>query len=242
VTGNLHTLAEERSIELHRPVGEIVSMPTDPGEHARARCLALPFAGFIDSATRLVAVVAALAVSSGCIANPWNECNDEERVAPGAKLNGVDPAASIEPLLGAHPATLTWIGTGRSTAFHLDVDRDRTAPVVAPIDCDNAVVGFDLDVSYRFSSDDGLLDGANAYAVELDPGGRQAHPMAFVYRLSSGSLTTEVATWPAGLVDHHFDVAIPIVNLAPGKSAVRLVWSDASRVTHWDSIGDIVFQ
>jgi hypothetical protein len=96
VERNLHTLAEERSIELHRavgerllaqpalldrararvqgwietgsthpfyaqawaevlrrPVGEIVSMLTDPGERARALRQASPFAGFIDNETRL---------------------------------------------------------------------------------------------------------------------------------------------------------------------------------------------
>jgi hypothetical protein len=95
VTRNLHTLAEERSIELHRavgerllaqpglldrararvqdwletgsthphyaqawadalsrPIAEIVSLLTDPSEHARALRQASPFAGFIDSKTR----------------------------------------------------------------------------------------------------------------------------------------------------------------------------------------------
>jgi hypothetical protein len=162
-------------------------------------------------------------------------------VAPGETLGGVDPALSVEPLLGSHPGTLTWIEPGRSTACHLDIDRDRTEAIDAPIDCDNAMVGFDVDVTYRLICDDGSLGGGGSYTVKLDPGGRQGRPIALVSHLGSPSLVAGV-TRPAGMVDYYVDLLIPIYNLTPDKGTVRLTWWDASRVAQDVTIGDIVFQ
>jgi hypothetical protein len=56
----------------------------------------------------LFAVVVALVACSSFIPNPWDECSEVKQVAPGEKLGGVDPASSGAPLIGSHPATLTW--------------------------------------------------------------------------------------------------------------------------------------
>jgi hypothetical protein len=185
------------------------------------------------------AVVAALVASSSCIANPWAECNEEKLVVPGETVGGVDPALSVAPLLGSHPGTLTWSVAGRSTAFHLEIDRDAAAPIPAPLDCDNSVIGFDVDVTDRIRTDDGLVDETGAgFKVRIDPGGRQAHLVPLRYYVSFEKLRAAGVTPPA-YSDSRVDIAFPISNLAPGNGSVRLMWSDPS--PHTTVIGDLVF-
>jgi hypothetical protein len=190
----------------------------------------------------LFAIAAALVVSVRCLPNPWDECSEVKEVAPGEKLGGVDPASSVAPLIGSHPATLTWSYATRSTACHLDFDRDAAAPIPAPIGCDNAVTGFDVDVTLRLRTDDGLIDETGDYRVKLDPGGRQAGPIRLVFYPSFDKLKDAGVTRPGAIGGYRVEIAIPISNLAVGNGTVRMTWWDPDGGTQGVSMGDIVFQ
>lgn len=131
------------------------------------------------TASRVSAMLALFAYGAsiaGC-KNPFDafaECPGyRQTVDDGGKVNGVDPAASVSPLLGRSDGVIVWMLGPTMSPVHVTITRaDRPSDAVWN-DCPDPaqLTRFDVPVTISIVSDDGLLDASTSGQISLSPSG-----------------------------------------------------------------------
>jgi hypothetical protein len=120
-----------------------------------------------------------LLVAATLLGCPFAECPPNNRtLADGGSANGLAPDRIVAPLLGDHVAALTWLVPNRTTTLHLVVERVGSDAVL--YDCDNNFHGFEVDVTARVYTEDGLVDStigaSQSTLLEIDASGYVPDP------------------------------------------------------------------
>jgi hypothetical protein len=166
------------------------------------------------NASRVSAMLALLACDAsitGC-KNPFDafaECPGyRQTVDDGGKVNGVDPAASVSPLLGRSDGVIVWELGATMSPVHVTITPDRPSDAVWN-DCPDPpqLTGFDVPVTIGIVSDDGLLDTSTSGQISLSPSGTVRPGSSLV-----GSIRRDNAS-DAGVLVDGLDASSPYLSV-----------------------------
>lgn len=188
---------------------------------------------------RLLLAIAGLALS-GCIGQAMGECDAQEReLDSGEAVGGVSPDGVVDPLLGTHRGTLTWLLADRQT--ELGVEVSRTGPAREDVmDCPSSVTRrLEVPLVVRVSSADDLVSHEQEFWVEVAAGGRLERLPPIRPYVPYTTLYDAGVTNPNTLSGPNIDLEIVLdaTTLAPADTTVDVVRSRDQR----DTIGTIEF-
>ena len=145
----------------------------------------------------------------------------------GETVGSVTPDATVDPLLGTHRATLTWVLAERETVLTLELSRDGKAREHID-DCPSGTSrSFGVPASLQLASEDGLVAHQQDFVIDLNVNGAMAEPAPFRPYLRYEELFAAGVTNPNTISGPSvsFEILLDSSTLAPKNTTIDVIRS-----------------